>query len=81
MGGDLWARTLGGSPAEVDDVIDLHGKLSRTRTVDGIRLRLDGQVDDGYGKVATKFGCDRSPRSHFIRVDVGRTAGGGRRHH
>ena len=35
----LWAWTLGGSPAEVDNVIDLHGNCSRTRTVDGIKLK------------------------------------------
>ena len=81
MGGDLWARTLGGSPAEVDDVIDLHKNCSRTRTVDGIKLKIGEQVEDGHGYVNTKFGCDQSPRSHFIRSDVGRIAGRGPRRH
>ena len=77
----LWAWTLGGSPAEVDDVIDLHGNCSRTRTVDGIKLKIGGHIEDGHGYVNTKFGCDQSPRSSFIHSDVGRIAGGGRRRH
>ena len=35
----LFAWTLGGPPAVVDDIIDLHGNRSRTRTVDGIKLK------------------------------------------
>ena len=48
---------------EVDDVIELHGNLSRTRTVDGIVLKLGKHIKDAYGKRITKFGSDQSPRS------------------
>ena len=52
-----------GMAPEVDDVIELHGNLSRTRTVDGIELKLGKHIKDGFGKTSPKFGSDQSPRS------------------
>ena len=48
---------------EVDDVIELHGNLSRTRTVDGIVLKLGKHIKDTNGKMIPKFDSDQSPRS------------------
>ena len=33
---------------EVDDVIEFHGNLCQTRTVDGIELELGELIEDAY---------------------------------